>query len=252
MIAASGVSADRAGRRVVENVDLAIPAGGVTALIGPNGAGKSTLLSLAAGLLPVSAGTITIDGHDVARTSVRALARCRAVMPQEAHIASRLAVAEMVGLGRFPHHRGRPRPADHAAVAEALSLFELEGLADRFVDTLSGGQRQRARVAMAYAQGTDYLLLDEPLNNLDIVHARALMRTLRRIADEGGRTILVVVHDLNHAAAHADRIVAMRDGRIVAHGTPDEVITTGVLSAIYGEAIPVTTVEGRRVSLHHV
>ncbi|MBJ3778769.1 iron ABC transporter ATP-binding protein [Acuticoccus mangrovi] len=252
MIRISNVSYAIAGTTILEDIDLAIPSGGVTALIGPNGAGKSTLLSLIARLLPLSSGTITLDGLPVDRTPTRALALRLAVMAQEGSVASRLRVEELVGFGRFPHHRGRPRAQDQAAVAEALALFDLEALADRFVDTLSGGQRQRARVAMAYCQGTDYLLLDEPLNSLDIIYARALMRTLRRIADDRGRTIVVVLHDLNHAAAHADRIVALREGRLVADGPTGEVMTTATLQRVFGDTIPVAEVDGHRIALHFV
>ncbi|RAH98424.1 iron ABC transporter ATP-binding protein [Acuticoccus sediminis] len=250
MIIVNGVTAVRSGQKVIADVHLSIPAGGVTALIGPNGAGKSTLLSLIARLLPLHEGTITVDGLPVHRTPTRALAKRLAVMPQEGHVASRLRVSELVGFGRFPHHRGRPGPDDRAAIAEALALFDLEALADRFVDTLSGGQRQRARAAMTFCQGTDYILLDEPLNNLDITYARQLMRTIRQVADERGRTILIVLHDLNHAAAHADRIVAMRGGRVLAHGPTAEVMTSAVLAEVFGAEIPVAHVDGHPVALH--
>ena len=250
MIVVSGVSAVRSNRPVLSDIELTIPAGGVTALIGPNGAGKSTLLSLIARLLPLQSGTITVDGLPVDKTPTRALARRLAVMPQETHVSSRLRVAELVGFGRFPHHRGRPGPQDRAAIAEALALFDLEPLAGRFVDTLSGGQRQRARAAMTFCQGTDYILLDEPLNNLDITYARQLMRTIRRVADERGRTVLIVLHDLNHAAAHADRIVAMRDGRIAAYGLTSAVMTAPVLSAVFDTDIPVAEIDGHPVALH--
>lgn len=250
MIRISGVSFARSRQTVLADIDLEIPSGGVTALVGPNGAGKSTLLSLIARLLPLSQGTITVDGHNVSTTPTRILARQIAVMAQDASVASRLRVAELVGFGRFPHHRGRPRPQDRAKVAEALAMFDLEPFAERFVDTLSGGQRQRARAAMAYCQGTGTLLLDEPLNNLDIFHARQLMRTLRRIASEEGRTVVIVLHDLNHASAYADRIVAMQDGRIVAHGPTAEIISPDVLKRVFGYDIPVTDAGGHRIALH--
>lgn len=250
MIRVSGVTFDRGAETVLRDIDLDIPTGGVTALIGPNGAGKSTLLSLIARLLPLQSGSIIVDGLDVTTTPTRQLARHLAVMPQDAPVASRVRVAELVSYGRFPHNHGRPGPGDRTAVAEALAMFDLEPLADRFVDTLSGGQRQRARAAMAFCQGTGTLLLDEPLNNLDIFHARQLMRTLRRVADENARTVVVVLHDLNYASAYADRIVAMQDGRIVAHGPTGEVMSSAVLARVFGYEIAVKDVGGHTVALY--
>lgn len=250
MISITELSYSISGTPILEDINLTIPAGGITALVGPNGAGKSTLLSLIARLLPLGQGSITVDGLPVDKTPTRQLARRLAVMRQDPGVASRLRVRELVSFGRFPHHRGLPSAEDRNAVEEALDLFDLEDLAERFVDTLSGGQRQRARTAMAFCQGTDYLLLDEPLNNLDIFYARELMRTLRRVADERGRTIIIVLHDLNHAAVHADRVVAMRKGRIVADGPTLEVVVPDVLERVYGYRIPVELVQGRPVTLH--
>lgn len=250
MIRIENVSFARGRTPVLHDVSLEIPKGGITALIGPNGAGKSTLLSLIARLQNPASGRITIDGLSVQATPTAELAKLIAIMRQDPGVASRLRVRELVGFGRFPHHRGRPTAADLALVEEALTLFDLTPLADRFIDTLSGGQRQRALVAMAFAQGTDYLLLDEPLNNLDVFYARELMRTLGRVARERSRTILVVLHDINHAAVHADRIVAMKDGRVVAHGPVQEILTPTALEDVFGYRMPVETVSGRPVALH--
>ncbi|MBP7000708.1 ABC transporter ATP-binding protein [Amaricoccus sp.] len=251
MIEIEGVSHAIGRRPILRDVTLAIPRGGVTALIGPNGAGKSTLLSLIARLIPLRTGRITVDGLDVTRTPSRDLALKLAALRQDTSIATRLTVRDLVGFGRYPRSRGRPGPADAAAVAEALARFELDSLAGRFLDELSGGQRQRALVAMTFAQETDYILLDEPLNNLDMVFARSLMRRLRDLADDHGRTIVVVVHEINYAAAWADRIVALREGRVVGIGPPDEMIAPGPLRAAFGADIEVAEVAGRRVALHH-
>ncbi|TJV36882.1 MAG: ATP-binding cassette domain-containing protein, partial [Mesorhizobium sp.] len=188
---------------ILDNVSLTVPKGGVTALVGPNGAGKSSLLSLIARLRPLQSGRITVDGLPVDTTPSRQLATIMAILRQDPGVASRLRVAELVGFGRFPHNRGRLTAKDREIIAASLEQFELSDLALRFIDTLSGGQRQRALVAMTFCQGTDYILLDEPLNNLDMFHARNLMRTLRRIADEHGKTVLIVLHDINHAASYA-------------------------------------------------
>jgi iron complex transport system ATP-binding protein len=237
---------------ILTDISLTIPKGGVVALIGPNGAGKSSLLSLVARLQPLQAGTIDIDGLPVDTTSGRQLARVIAILRQDTTVASRLKVRELVGFGRFPHGRGRLTTADHAIIDAAIARFDLADLADRFIETLSGGQRQRALVAMAFAQDTDYLLLDEPLNNLDMYYARELMRALRGIADGDGKTVVIVLHDINQASAHADRIVAMKGGRIVADGTPAEILTPQTLEAVFGFRMRVETIEGKPFVLHQL
>jgi iron complex transport system ATP-binding protein len=251
MIEIDGVSYGYGATPVLRDVSLSLPKGGVTALIGPNGAGKSTLLSLMGRLLPLQSGRVRFDGLDVARTPSETLALKLAVLRQETVLGTRLTVEDLVAFGRYPHCRGRPGDADRQAVAAAIGQFGLENLAGRFLDELSGGQRQRAFVAMTFAQATDYLLLDEPLNNLDITFARSLMRRLRSLADEHGRTIVVVLHDINYAAAWADRIVALKDGALVVEGEPEAVIRPDVLAAIYGVPIEVTRYQGRLAALYH-
>lgn len=164
-------------------------------------------------------------------------------------MAIRLTVRELVGFGRFPHNGGRPSPDDIEHVEYALSAMELE-FADRYLDELSGGQRQRAHIAMVLAQDTDYVLLDEPLNNLDLRHATSIMRLLRRTAAERGKTIVLVIHDINIAAAYSDRIIAMKDGRIIADGTPADIMCTEVLRDVYDMDMQVTQVAGRYVALY--
>lgn len=249
MIKIDGVSLAYGETMILSDISVTIPKGGVTALIGPNGAGKSSLLALVARLQPLQSGTITMDGLSVASTPGKVLAKKMAILRQDNHVGSRLTVRELVGFGRFPHSRGHLTMEDRAIIEEALTLFDLADMSGRFLETLSGGQRQRALVAMAYCQDTDYLLLDEPLNNLDMYFARDLMRSLRRIADERGKTIVIVLHDINYAGSFADRILAMRNGRIVVDGSPDELITTDMLKTIYGFDIPVTTIDGQPVAL---
>lgn len=237
--------------QILHDVSLSLPKGGLTALVGPNGAGKSSLLSLIARLQPLQSGRISVDGLSVDTTPSRQLARTLAVLRQDPAVASRLRVRELVGFGRFPHQRGRLDDNDRALIDAALRQFDLEQLADRFLDNLSGGQRQRAMVAMAFCQGTDYMLLDEPLNNLDMLFARRLMRDLRSTADTERRTVIVVLHDINHAAVYADRIVAMKDGRIIADGTPADVLRPHVLAEVFGYEMRVVEVDGAPLVLHH-
>jgi iron complex transport system ATP-binding protein len=235
--------------RVLDDVSLEVPAGGITSIIGANGAGKSTLLSVIARLLPADAGRVTVDGLDVATTKGPVLARRLAVLRQENSMAVRLTVRELVAFGRFPHSGGRLTAEDRRLVDEAIAWFDLEPFADRHLDQLSGGQRQRAYVAMVLCQGTDYVLLDEPLNNLDMRHAVGMMRMLRRMATELGKTVVLVVHDINFASAYSDRIVAMRDGQVVAEGPTAELIEPAVLRKVFDVEVDVHEIAGQRVGV---
>ncbi|MCA0270660.1 MAG: ATP-binding cassette domain-containing protein [Proteobacteria bacterium] len=247
----SGLSHAVRGAEILAPTNLKLPAGRITALIGPNGAGKSTLSRLIARIEPPVTGRVLVNGLDVATTSTDRLARELAFLGQHSWLASRLRVRELVAFGRWPHCKGRPGPADRAAVDRALAEFGLLPIAGRFLDTLSGGQAQRAHLAMTAAQETPWLILDEPLNNLDLAHARALMAHLARLRDGGG-SILVVLHDLNFAAGWADHVVAMKDGRIVAEGTPADVLTAPALSSLYETEICVGEHQGRPLVLHHL
>ena len=217
------------------------------ALFGPNGAGKSTMLALIARLSRLQRGRITVDEHEIGRVSDKALARVLAVLTQSNHVTARLRVADLVGFGRYPWHGGRPGGEDRDHVDRALERFDLTGLRNRFLDEVSGGQRQRAFVAMAVAQDTPYLLLDEPLNNLDIAAARGLMRLVRDLAEEDGRTILIVLHDINYATAFADHLVVMKDGQIAATGDPAEVVTEPLLRQVFGTDAKVIDANGQPV-----
>lgn len=230
--------------------DVTIELGdGLTAIIGPNGAGKSTLLCSIGRLIRADAGRVVVGGLDVATTRSRDLARRLAVLRQENHLPIRLSVEELVGFGRFPHGGNGRSVHDRARIENALDLLGLEPVRGRFLDELSGGQRQRAFVAMALAQDTDYLLLDEPLNDLDPRHAVELMRLLTRLVTERDLRIVVVLHDLNVAARYADEVVAMREGRVVAQGSVEQVITVEQLSDLFETPARVAEVEGRRIVL---
>ncbi|MCA1700123.1 MAG: ABC transporter ATP-binding protein [Actinobacteria bacterium] len=221
---------------VVNGIDLALPAGEITAIIGPNGCGKSTLLRAFARLLSPLAGVVLLDGSDVHRRATREVARELGLLPQGATTPDGLTVEDLVARGRYPH-RGRWRPwsaDDQQQVDGALEQTTMCDLRDRLVDQLSGGQRQRAWIAMALAQDTPTMLLDEPTTYLDLAHQIEVLDLLARLNRERGRTIVLVLHDLNEAARYADRIVAMRDGRIAADGPPAAVLTAGTVERVFG------------------
>lgn len=245
MIKIADLSYSIAGTAILSQINLDLPKGCVTALIGPNGAGKSTLLSLIARLMPLQEGQIRVDDLTIGACANDMLARKLAILPQASDAAPLLTVRELVGFGRYPNHKGRPTAEDEIKVTEALETFELTPLAERRLDTLSGGQRQRAQVAMTFAQETDYILLDEPLNNLDIAASRSLMGVLRGLAQNHGRTIVIVLHDINYAAAYADHIVAMKAGKIAAMGAPDVIVTEDLVKSVFGTNSKVHRVGGK-------
>ena len=252
MIEIQAVSKSYGRSVVVDDVTITIPQGGITSIVGANGAGKSTLLSMVARLLPSDAGTITVGGHNVATTPTSALATVIGILKQENGLEIRLTVDDLVGFGRYPHNRGRRTGADQTAIDAAIEHMDLVGLRHRFLDEMSGGQRQRAFVAMLLAQDTTYLLLDEPLNNLDLAHSLSMLRRLRSAADDLGKTIVMVVHDINFAAAWSDQIVAMKDGRVVLQGPPLKIVTREMLADVFGVACPVETSSGHPMALYHV
>ena len=251
MIRAEAVTRAYGDAIVVDNVSLDVPKGGITSIIGPNGAGKSTLLSMVSRLLDMTAGTVTVDGLDVSKTPGDVLARRLSILRQDNHIAARLTVRDLVAFGRYPHSRDRLTIEDKRHIDEAIAYLDLGALAGRFLDELSGGQRQRAFVAMVLCQDTDYVLLDEPLNNLDMKHAMGMMKLLRRAANELGKTVVLVLHDINFASWYSDYIVAMKEGRVVNQGPAKLMINPAVLSDIYDMDIKVHEIGGQRISLYY-
>lgn len=225
-------------------VDLQIPVGGITAMVGPNGAGKSTLLTMIGRLLGLDSGAIEIAGYDVASSSSKDLAKIVSILRQENHFVARLTVRQLVGFGRFPHSKGRLTAADEEIISRSIDFLNLEELEGRYLDQLSGGQRQRAYVAMVLAQDTDYVLLDEPLNNLDMKHSAQMMQLLQRAAVELGRTVVIVLHDINFAGHYADHICAVKDGKVIEFGTPAQIMTDEVLSRVFDT--PVQVIDGPR------
>jgi iron complex transport system ATP-binding protein len=249
MIEVRNVTKAYGSRTVVDRVTLDLPAPGLTAIVGPNGAGKSTLLAIMARLAAADGGSVRVGGLDVATARSDDLARRLAILRQDNVMTARLTVGELVGFGRYPHNRGRPTMADRDRIAASIAFLNLEGLEHRFLDQLSGGQRQRAFLAMVLCQDTDFMLLDEPLNSLDMRHAVEMMRLLRRTVDELGKAVVVVLHDINFAAGYADRIVAMKSGRVVFDGTARDFMSASILGGIYDMEIAVHEIDGRRIAV---
>ncbi|MGX7350494.1 iron ABC transporter ATP-binding protein [Enterococcus canis] len=250
MMEMKAVSKHYGKKQVVSGIDLPIATQKLTAFIGPNGAGKSTLLSLMSRLLPHDAGEIYLDGNEVRAWKSNELAQKLSILKQANGVYLKLTVRELVNFGRFPYCHGRLGVEDEQKVAEALAALGLTELAEEPIDTLSGGQLQRAYIAMILAQDTEYILLDEPLNNLDMNFAVQMMQTLRSLVDDYGKTIIIVLHDINFAASYADEVVAMKKGQLFAHGSTEEVIQSEVLNDLYEMEIKICEIEGRRFCMY--
>ena len=251
MIATDSLSKQYGEKTVLSDITLELPRGKLVAFIGGNGAGKSTLLSLIARTLPRSAGKVIIDDIELADWNNRELAKKLSILRQTNDIDIRLTVRELVAFGRFPYTRGRLNATDERQIDNALACLGLKALQERYLDELSGGQRQMAFIAMIVAQDTEYIMLDEPLNNLDMRHSVQIMNVLRQLVRTAGKTVFVVIHDINFVAAHADYIIALKDGRIAAQGDVREIIRTDVLRRIYGMDIRVIDIDGRPVCLYY-
>jgi len=223
-------------RTVVHGVDVVVPAGRVTVVVGANACGKSTLLRGLARLLRPLGGSVLLDGRDLHRTPTREVARRLGLLPQSPVAPDGVTAGDLVARGRAPHQRWWQQwtDEDERAVRRAMEATGTTALADRLVDELSGGQRQRVWLAMALAQDTELLLLDEPTTYLDLAHQVEVLELVAALNDERPRTVVMVLHDLNHAARYADHVLALKDGMVVAAGPPSEVVTEALVSDVFG------------------
>lgn len=231
-------------------LNIEIPKAGLTSLIGPNGAGKSTTLLMIGRLLDMDQGHISVANMDVNKSKSCDLAKVLTILRQENHFVTRLTVRQLVGFGRFPYSKGRLTCEDEKIISKYIDFLGLTDLENRYLDELSGGQRQRAYVAMVLCQETEYVLLDEPLNNLDVARSVQMMEHLRYAATEFGRTIITVMHDINFAAKFSDRICAMKDGQIAAFGCVEEVMKGDILTEIFDTKIDIIDSVGGPIAIY--
>ncbi|MCZ4292551.1 iron chelate ABC transporter ATP-binding protein VctC [Vibrio sinaloensis] len=236
---------------VVESASADFEKGQVTSIIGPNGAGKSTLLSMASRLVPKDQGHVMIDCRELSEWDSRELAKRLAVLRQSNNITMRFTVREMVSFGRFPYTQGKLNQDDASIIDKAIEYLDLSDIQHKYLDELSGGQRQLSFIAMVMAQDTDYVFLDEPLNNLDIKHSLQIMKNIRRLAHEMNKAVVVVIHDINFAACYSDIIIALKKGRIVAQGSVEQVIQAEILESIYETPFNIVEVGGKRMCTYY-
>ncbi|MCL2236362.1 MAG: ATP-binding cassette domain-containing protein [Defluviitaleaceae bacterium] len=254
MIEVKGISQSYkkdASHLILKDVNLKIREKSITALIGANGAGKSTLLGVMANNIKPVKGEVLLEGQDVTKIKPKDIAKKIAFLKQTHHLSIKITVNDLVEYGRFPYSGGRLGDECKQAVTRSLEYMDLVDLKDKFLSEVSGGQRQRAFIAMVLAQDTPYIFLDEPLNNLDIRFSVEMMRIIQKLVHELEKTVIVVLHDINFAAAYADYVIAMKDGQIIGEGTPTEVVTPAVLNPVFDHSFNITQCEGRPVCLYY-
>ena len=250
MIEIKGLTKRFGNKPVVEDVSIKIQSGAITSFIGPNGAGKSTLLSMVSRLLDADTGEVLLDKNNVKQWKSDEFAKRVSILKQANFLNVRLTIRELVSFGRYPYSKGRLTAEDEQFVDQAIEYMNLKDMEDKFLDELSGGQKQRSFIAMVIAQDTEFILLDEPLNNLDMKHSVQIMKILRKLVDDLGKTVVIVLHDLNFASVYSDYIVALKNGTVVKDGTTNEIINSDALREIYDMNIPVQEQNGCRICVY--
>ncbi len=236
---------------VLKNVTTSLPEGKLVAFIGSNGAGKSTMINIISRLIEATDGEVIIDGKELHCWDSRELAKTLTILGQTLHTPTRLTVEELVRFGRFPHSGGRLTETDMQKTEEALAFTQIADLRHCYLDELSGGQRQMAYIAMAFAQDTKYVFLDEPLNNLDMSRAALIMKLLKTLVYEQGKTVYIVIHDINFVSFYADYVVAFRRGVLCHEGATEEIIRPDVLRDIYDMEIAVESYRNKNICIYY-
>ena len=237
-------------KKVVDNVSVTIPTGKITSFIGPNGAGKSTVLSIISRLLSADNGDVYLNGELLNRKKSSDIAKQLAILKQTNNINLRLTIEDLVSFGRFPYSKGNLTQTDRTFIDNAIAYMDLDDIRHQYIDSLSGGQRQRAYIAMTLAQDTDYILLDEPLNNLDMKHSVQIMQVLRKLVTELNKTVVIVIHDINFASCYSDYIVAMKNGKLVQQGEVNHIMQSTVLQDIYDMSIPIQDIDDHKIAVY--
>lgn len=251
MISTKNITKKYRDKTVIEDVSLTLPKGKIIAFIGSNGAGKSTLISIISRTLSKDNGQVFIDDVELSKWKTKELSKKLSILKQTNTLNIRLTVRELISFGRFPYSEGKLTKEDEKIVDRAIKYMNLEALQNRYLDELSGGQRQMAFIAMVIAQDTEYIFLDEPLNNLDMSHSVQIMKTLRDLVDNMGKTIMVVIHDINFVSCYSDYIVAMKNGQIISQGDTKDIIENSKLKEIYGMDINVKEIDGKNICLYY-
>ncbi len=252
MIEIKNISKSFGERSILKGVDLKFEEGKITALIGSNGAGKSTLLSVISRLLKQDEGVVLINDKNITEYKNKVLAQQLSILKQFNNTSIRITVRELISFGRFPYSENKLTEKDEQKIREAIEFLGLEDLQDSFLDELSGGQKQRAYLAMVVAQDTQYILLDEPLNNLDMKHSVHMMKTLRKLCDELNKTIIIVLHDINFAASFSDYIVALKNGNVQYYDKTSQVIREEVLEEIFEIPFRITLCNNRKICNYYI
>ena len=250
MIEARGIVKKYGNKKVVDNVSLTIEKGKLTSLIGPNGAGKSTVLSIVSRLMKQNEGEVFIEGKELKLWDEKELSKKIAILKQSNNINVRLTIEELVSFGRFPYCDGRLQDEDKKIVAEALEYMQLTDIKNRYLDELSGGQRQRAYIAMVIAQDTEYVLLDEPLNNLDMKHSVQMMKVLRGLVDNLGKTVVIVMHDINFASCYSDKIAVLKEGKLIRNEDTSKIINKEFLEEVYEIPFNIQNIDNQKICVY--
>ena len=251
MIAVKNILKKYDNKKVVNDVSVNIEKGKITSFIGPNGAGKSTLLSIITRLMKRDLGEVYIEGKEISQWDKKELSKKIAILKQSNNLNMRLTIRELVSFGRFPYCEGRLTEEDEKFVDDAIEYMNLVDIQNKYLDELSGGQRQRAFIAMVIAQGTEYIFLDEPLNNLDMNNSVQMMKVLKKLCDELGKTIILVMHDINFTSCYSDYIICLKNGMIAKEGTVDEIINKETLEDIYEMDFDVKDIDGKKISIYY-
>lgn len=250
MIEIKNISKKYNNKKALDDVSLVLEKGKLTSLIGPNGSGKSTLLSIISRIMKSDGGEVFIDDKNIKDCMDTDIAKKIAILKQSNNINVRLKIEELVAFGRFPHCNGVLKDDDRNHINDAINYMELSEIKDKYLDELSGGQRQRAYIAMVIAQDTEYILLDEPLNNLDMKHSVHMMRVLRKLVDELNKTVIIVMHDINFASCYSDNIVVLKDGKIVKSEESSSIIDKKFLEDVYEIEFDIKNINNNKICVY--